>query len=297
MGKAEESRSSNKIRVKVRSTNPKGDVVRTDNSQVLLDLPPGLVYDDKIDYSSIPFIESSILMKNEHKLMAERKKPIFNCIKDQPKISGIPNISDTGIILPQLLVLTRTSKHYLLESLIWTIKERILTRLYRYYPGKTVITPYIVRLITLVSTIYVFSGNYGVVRRFLSCIYGGNPKGVFPIVKKEISKLTTQQVFSASLSLRGNRLLPYDELICDTSLTSLADESLRSEVLETTILRRLQLVDTRKYNEMYCRSIYIECLSSLWCIHQRESRQLLIRKVSLGKPMGLSFVEGSHIKT
>jgi len=220
-----------------------------------------------------------------------QKNNSLKFLKDKPRISGIPIVNKDCTIVPELLALTRASSQDLLNSTIRTIQSRIMHRLTKFVPNRTNLTTYLSRLVKLVSVIYVFSGNHGVIRRFLSCVYGGNPKGVFPILRQQVSKLDYTTGFSASLSLRGHRLLPYNV----RDIRKLASPNIGvTEVLETTILKRLQMVDTRGYNQMYCRNIYLRSLSSLWCIHQRDSRQLLFEKVSLGKPIGLSIFEGSQ---
>jgi hypothetical protein len=221
-----------------------------------------------------------------------QKSNSLRFLKDKPRISGIPIVNKDCTIVPELLALTRVNSQDLLNSTIRTIQSRIMHRLLKFVPNKTKLTTYLSRLVKLVSVVYVFSGNSGVIRRFLSCVYGGNPKGVFPILRQQVSKLDYTTGFSASLSLRGHRLLPYKV----RDIQKLASPNLIGvdEVLETTILNRLQMIDTRGYNQMYCRNIYLSNLSSLWCMHQRDSRQLLLEKVSLGKPIGLSVFEGSQ---
>jgi len=236
--------------------------------------------------NGLPLLVGSTLRECAPTIFVPRSKPVFTCLKDKPKLSGLPLIANDGTIIPELFAFTKANKHDLLDGLIKTVTDRIMHRLCKNMP-KTNLTSYLCRLIKIVSTIYVFSGNHGVIRRSLSCIYQGMPKGIFPILQKQVSKLTTNQGFSASLSLRGQRLLPYRN-IRDTENLATSGAS-HDMVLETLILKRLRIIDTRGFNEMYCRNIYIDTLSSLWCLHQRDARVPLFERSIPGETFGTSF--------
>jgi hypothetical protein len=216
--------------------------------------------------SHIPYIPKSFgqgLKDLDYKVSDKRSKELQ--YEGKSKIYFFPKIDSSGLILPEYSFSYRATASCYIESICLTIRKRILSHLSKHRPEKTPnLTDYHFRMLDAAVITYVFSGNFQIINRFISCLYTGRTKGFFPIVRSGFAKLDYTTGFLASFSLRGNRLLPYCKIRDNQTPRSVSEKRRLCEVLETKLSDCEHFIDTRVSNIMFNNLLFNNEVNKLW---------------------------------